>query len=211
MKCNFNNADLENNLDRTICRYAGVPVIVSCEGGNNLILYRLDNAAGDPFARIKSTDDDFDISTPPLGYAQWNQESVIYVSRLPVRKWKQGLSLENTKAVALPRGNADPQNVPFDFRHKAISNMMQSIYPDFKSVLKQLKKADLPIEIAVSNNCALKKIITRRTVNVYYKNELVGFIPEIELESLRPKVIVPNSLLGKIISLYLHHFDWEVN
>ena len=208
MKCNLNNEDLVSNFNGTICRYKDVPVIVEALGNNYLNLRDL--LTNDVLSKIRSTDPLFDISTPPLGYAQYSESQVVYVTRQPKRMWKQGLTDENIKAVTLPKGNNRVDNIIFNIQSTSGFKMMSKNYPSFKTSMQLLAKSGNPIEIAISNSCALKKVITRRTVNVYFKNEIVGFIPEGELTNIRSRVIVPNSLLGKIVSLYLKNFDWEV-
>lgn len=207
MKCNLDDNDLLNNLNGTVCRYKGIPVQVHCLGGKNLELNSLDGMKN---FQIKSTDPEFDISTPPLGYVQLSREMVGYVTRLPKRMWRQGVTEENLKCVSLPRGNNQGDVLDFKLIRDYTIKMMTRDYPSLRKAIKEIKEANYPIEIAISNKCALKKVITRRTVNVYYRNEIVGFIPEKELESFRPRIIVPNSLMSRIISNYLHDFDWEV-
>lgn len=211
MKCMYSDRDLPQRLDGSICRYNQDPVFVRYAGNNHLTLYHVfdpDSVIG----TIKASDELLDISTPPLGYTQVNSSRVLYVTRVPYRVFKQGIYNENIRSNIIQNKTTTNLKLPsFRMTTKYFYNTMAMIYPSVHNVLETIKKADKYIELAISNDVALVYKPEVKSLLVYYKNEIVGWIPPSSIIGKEePKVIIKNNDNAWIIELYLKCFNWEI-
>jgi hypothetical protein len=212
MRCKIPEDDLVNRLDNTFCLYSGAPVFVRCDGGGRLALYdSWKNTVH--LMTIKSDDPLFDVSTPPLGYCNFADGEVVYVSRDPLRKYKQGFTRDVMKVTSFD-GNYGAE---VKLNSSAVQQMMSRQYPTLAKALKDIKKirarydeAFIPkgryIDVAISNDCALREI--GEEVQVWYRQEFVGVL-QVALKG-KPTVLVPSSRQGWLVSVYLRSFDWVV-
>lgn len=210
MRCKIPTKDLGLKLNDTICRYDGEPVYIRTTDGR-LCLYRLTDT-NTYFTVIKGTDEKLDVSSPALGYTQYRNK-VYYLSRVPVRRTKQGLA---TNAISLtplgaqdnPYGKGMATQVVFQ---QGFIDMVVGKYPTLENAMKALRAdhAKNPKEssqIAISRSIALE-INAVGIINVYYKEMFVGWI-----QPNRMTVHVPRSDMSWIISKYLgHELSWEVD
>ena len=206
MRSNFEGKDIEASLDRTVCRWNGLPVFVRCIGNGKLELYSLRDDT-QLIEVIKHTDENFDISTPPLGYAQVRKFQVSYVTRTPLRRWKQGIHGDNIRSAPLPMSQFGHKGV--NVMTKVFEDMIVGNYPPLSLAIQELVKNDAYGEKAISRECALA-YNPKGIINVYFKNDPVGVIPNKEINKVRPTVLVPSIDLSRIITLYLKDFNWEV-
>lgn len=222
MRCKIPSRDLALKLNDTICRYKGEPVWVKVVDGG-LYLYHIEeiNTTGRYFTTIKSTDPAFDVASVPLGYLQGegtNKHKVYYLSRVPIRKVKQGLPLnairsnqmgEDDQGGALGRllkGNGGGSILT-----KSFVRMVRNEYPRLPDSMKMLrglhaKDPSQVYQVAIRRDIAIE-INQMGIINVHYKRNFVGWIqPDKNI------VHIPKSDLSWVISKYLSdHLDWVVD
>lgn len=212
-------ADQNARFNGTIICYKKIPYYVSMDG-NTMRLYKLEtinsNYTGMKAAAINVNpyDDDVDISSIPLGYVNLPAiRSVVYLMRRPVRRFRQGISEETVTFGWLPDHVTSKQPERVYYRTRDIlytaefENAVLEQYPTLDEAFETLKgwaKEDDRGEVALSRDVALS-INKVGIINVYYKNELVGWIA-----SGKKVVNVPSNEMGWIISLYLSGFRWEI-
>lgn len=205
MRSKFEGKDVDGALSNTICRYQGVPVLVKAFDAKIVELYTLRDES-QYIKAVKHDDEELDISTPPLGYAQVRKNQVTYVTRVPLRRWKQGIHADNIKTSSLP--NSQLPNRGVSVMTKVFEDMIVGRYPRMEDCIQELIKMKEYGEKAISRDCALS--INKGVINVFFKNDPVGIIPMKEALKPRPTVLVPNISMGRIITLYLNEFTWEV-
>lgn len=206
MKCKYPNRDLAARIDHSVCRYEGLPVYVRVDRDGTLFLYDLDNTGGKPVATIRSDDPMFDISTIPLGYVQENPTKVLYLSRKPHRRYKQGVDTESLSYSNLPRSSKVSRG--FNILSKPFKDSLLGLFPDARQAIDNIRKSGKDdMEIAVTNKVALQFNSELNIINVYYRNEPkpVGWIPKDSYT-----VIVPSSDYAWIISEHLSVLNWEI-
>lgn len=213
-------ADQNARFNGTIICYKNTPFYVSMVG-NVMALYRLETMHPNvthrqtpkPVYNVDPYDDEVDISSIPLGFVNLpKSRSVKYLLRRPVRRFTQGISEATVTQTDLP----DHIRHPADSSYVRIRDVLYSQefeaavmgqYPTLDEALDTLKQwsaEDGRGEIAITRDIALS-INKVGIVNVYYKNELVGWIlPNKKI------VNVPSNEMGWIISLYLEGFSWEI-
>lgn len=211
MKCTIIPGDIGQKMSESIFRYKGVPYFVKEAGGKKIELYELDKVQGGhgPIDVIPFNHDDLDFSSVPLGYVNYTRNDwshVVYISRYPVRKVKQGINNHNTRYKFLPDAvDLKPvslQNVLFS---KAFVDSVIGIFPSLESSLNVLRKNDKK-EIAISRDIALS-IDEQGIIKVYYKNKYVGWIQPDKFT-----VHVKRDDLGWVVSRYLSHvLGWTVD
>lgn len=212
MRCRIPEADLGQKLHDTVCRYKGQPVWIKVRDGE-IHGYELPGA-GKLIGRIMKDDVDFDISNVPLGYVNSANrgEKVYYLTRIPVRRTKQGLSNQNLKLNSLPK-------LPFNGKLAGatsilISNgfvdMVNNSYPQLEDAMKLLRKNlvehGIEGQIAIRRDIALS-IDKAGIVFVYYKNDYIGWIQPDKFI-----VHVISNGVSWIVSKYLSHvLGWEID
>lgn len=207
MRCKIPQADLVARLEGTVCMYKDVPYTVHVAGAT-LHLYEF--PGGEMKHQITPDDPDFDVATPPLGYSQVDSKTVVYLSRKPVRKFKQGLDVNTINVQYL-----NPiKNKGYKFNSICTRNTMIRKYRSLKAALgtfKELLASDTfdQTEICISPDCALV-LCENRMIKVYWINEEVGYLSNKDIDSVRPVVYVPNSRKAWIISVYLQQFFYEI-
>lgn len=208
MRCKYNDRDLSQRLDHTICRYRGLPYYVRHDGDDLLLLYDLEQTRGNPVHRIHSSDTDFDISTVPLGYFQVTPDTVIRVTRLPHRRFKQAIDADSIRYEFLPKTNHTER---FSMFCAGFKDMIIDNYPNPLKVLERFKNtrfiSGTGPEVAISRDIALQYSVDMGHTNVYFKNEnpACGWIPKNS-----KTIVVPNSEKAWIISMYLTPFGLEI-
>lgn len=202
MYCKYPAGDLNARLGGTICRYTGKPYLVQVTDGGSVWL--CDMVTGVQESKINPKDPEFDISTPELGYVNYNNYC-LYASRYPGRRYKQGIDSRNTLQTPLPNsregvrmgrnGNVNTE----EFRQ-----MLLNKYPDGREVLSRLRKGHYSSR-AISRSVAFS-IDPIGLVSVYYKNTLVGHIyPNKDIIS------VPTSDMAWIVSCHIDGFGFKVD
>lgn len=201
MHCKYPERDLPQRLDQTICRYKGKPYFVRTPGGNEITLREV---YGDKvYGVIDSSDFDFDISSIPLGFCQFNNAQVCFASRVPSRIWKQGICQDNLLFRDL-RGTS----LPLSIRSIQFYKMLTDDYPSIDEALKIFYSKSVVdgTEIAISKQVCLKISTKLKRIAVYYGLDQVGFIM-----NNTKTVIVPSDEFGWVVSEYLRGFDWVID
>lgn len=205
MRCKFPPNDLSARLDSSICRYKGRPVFIRFDGGNSLRLYSVKDAnkSGKSLGIIDAGDEFLDVSTVPLGYMQVG-DGVVYLTRRPVRRFKQGVDGESLSPKFIP--GSPVINTGYHIFSPSFEDMVLDNYPPLEVTLERFRTATVDLEIAVSRDIALRYHHKVRVTFVYFKGEEVGVIPPDS-----QTVMVPKSDNAWIISKYLSRFQWKVS
>lgn len=214
MRCKIPSRDLALKLNDTICRYKKEPVWVRVSDGL-LYLYHLDevNTSGRFFATIKSTDPDLDVASVPLGYYQGegkNNHKVFYLTRIPLRKVKQGLPLNAIRGTQVGDDGLELRGKNHSFLNKSFIRMIKNEYPKLSDSMKMLrglhsKDSSQIYQVALSRDIAIE-INQMGIINVHYKKLFVGWI-----QPDKNTVHIPKSELSWVISRYLSQLDWVVD
>lgn len=202
MFCKYPVGDLNARLSGTICRYDGMPYLIQVTERGTV---RLDDmVSGEGGARIDPSDPKFDISTPPLGYVNF-REHCKYLTRIPTRRYKQGIDNRNTIMSPIPGPNIDRMGRNGHTLHCVeVRNMMLNKYEDSRAVLKALREGR-HVSRAISRSVAFS-IDGIGLVSVYLKNNIVGHIyPDKEI------ITVPTSDMGWVVSVHINGFGFEVD
>lgn len=212
MKCMYSPRDLQQRLDSSFCRYNGMPVYVRYTGNggeDTLDVYTVSGNA-ELMGTIKANDDMLDISTPPLGYCQVSKNRVVYIQRKPFRMYKQGVTRDNISYAVVPNKNTRSLKIPtFKVLSAAFRDTMACVYPPISTVMKKISEAESYIELAISNDVAVVFKPEVKSVLVYFKNEVVAWIPPNSIKST-PVVIVKDGPNAWVIEKLLSKFEWEV-
>jgi hypothetical protein len=147
--------DVNIRLNGCILRYKGQPVQLSLAGQLKVFWAAL----GEPFTDkqvIHSSDEYLDISSPPLGYV--NQGGyVFYVSRIPHRKFKQGVCSDNVHIIhenPATRGHyRHPNRVILT---PGMVNTINGVYPSLEEALGGFRDRDIQ-GVAFSRKLAFVK------------------------------------------------------
>lgn len=208
MKCTIIPNDISQKMAESIFKYQGRPYYVRHSGGNKIDLYELQNATGHIVYTIKYDDDGLDFSSIPLGYVNLKPYvAVVYLTRVPVRKVKQGINTSNTKMNSLPGSLKKGYNMTSTLFSEGFVNMAIEKYPSLEESLEKLRKKDSKSgEVAISRSIALM-IDEQDIIKVFYKNEYVGWI-----QPGKFLVHVKSDGLGWVVSKYLSHIlGWQID
>lgn len=211
MRCNIPARDLAQKLDGTICRYKGDPVLVRVDDAV-LNLYPVTDTRGKRIARINPSDPDFDIAGVPLGYIQSADNiNVWYLSRIPVRRTKQGLEPRSVRVRNISGTNVDHKTpAQIVIYTEGFKQMVLNQYIPLGDAMKLLRDRwasdSTPAwQVAISRNIALG-IDKQGIIKVFYKTEYVGWIAPDQFT-----VNVKADAFSWVVSKYLsHELDWKV-
>ena len=136
-----NAQDANMRIARSVIRYDGFPVFVHevLETRDGLMVYYstmeedAGNLAGEP---VPLTDNGWDFTPVPLGYLNTPRYGALYSSRVPIRKWKQGLHMEN---FVVRRGERHYEVGEF-LNDQVLTNCILGNYPKFKQCLDKVLK-----------------------------------------------------------------------
>lgn len=195
--------DLNQRLHNTVNRYKGIPYYFVYTGGDSFEIRDLINGRG--VSIVNAYDPEIDISSPPLGYCQITEDHVVYVTRRPVRLYKQGLAAESLSFKFL---SAAGRNFRVNMSSKPFHDMIIGSYQSVDVFFERIRKnPDVALEFAVSNQIALKYSPAIRLAYVYVNgDEQVGYI----LENTRT-VKVPSTDKAWIISSMMEGFNWTID
>lgn len=204
MSCRYPDQDLPRRLDQGIVRYKGKPFILKIDrGGDKEVgLYKL---AGQRFVtKIKVDDPDLDISTPPLGYIQYNEHLVAYVMRRPLRQFKQTITQDTVVYEGL---GGKALGFKPNLYSQAYEDAVLGKFPTYQEIRDEFLKLNEKCEKVLSLEVALQWVPELKIIHVFYKNEIVGLVTHLDPYT----VIVPDSDKGWIVSRYLGVFrGWKV-
>lgn len=168
--------DVRLRLHRTICMYKGHPYYVSNERINppstEVWLYPVDyrNYNQDELDKIKIKvdhhDPDFETRSPPLGYAFYRNRAY-YVSRIPDRRQRQGLSPESLRVDP-----SEIDNISL-FTSKSIEDCILGRHksPEEAVIMIETNQAK---SVPIHRHMAIGKIQNNHVLGLYYRNRLIG-------------------------------------
>lgn len=164
--------DVRLRLNRTICLYRGHPYYVYNEGidppsrdvflrelGENQFINRKKDM------RVPHDDPDFDPRSPELGYCFFNGEA-LYLSRVPDRRQRQGLSVESLRVE--PR-NVGPGTV---FLTKAMEDCILGRHKTLHEALDLIDSGDNSVPI--HRHFAVGRIQNNHMLGLFYRCRLIG-------------------------------------
>lgn len=127
---------LESRFKNTVIRYKGRLVFCEDVVGENLHIRYLSNREQEIVRLNKKTDDHFDETPLPLGFVNY-RGMAHYCQRVPVRKWKQGLSQDNfvTKHLHTPLLRTDFRSFIFE---NGFEEMVSGQYPSLQDAVRIL-------------------------------------------------------------------------
>lgn len=144
------------------------------------------NPVNYPSFNISYNDPRVDISHPGLGYLNTSKNDAIFLTRNPLRKQKQGLTL-NYMRMFCPSGGGGMINT---IDHMDVFKMMDREYPDFMQAQKTLIELDKTEKkkkansIAFSPNLCLSKTSKSRRLFLFFRERVVGIIDPFRLSSV---------------------------
>jgi hypothetical protein len=132
--------DVSMRLQKTFVRYHGRPVMVHHISG--FMLEAID-AIDDTRTEVDANDEELDISSPPIGYV--NTGKLLYLSRAPYRRQRQGLYLPDCLAHAEPQTLGEGWRRPnrdIDIGIRPVGECILGKYPNAKTVVKNIEKGN---------------------------------------------------------------------
>lgn len=161
--------DAAMRLTGCVVQYDGEPVYVcgvfqSPESGIYTKISRLGKVGE---LRVSINKPEWDFTPVPTGYINY-EKRCFYVSRVPIRKWKQGLHHDNVRV--LPQLE-DPMAL---VRTSEFRNVVLNVYPSFQEVLSSLELGFR--SQAFSRKFCLHKIQMSDGVSLLYMGHEVGSV-----------------------------------
>lgn len=157
-------------LRNTVIRYKGRPVF--CEGVDDDLRLHCMWLHDGKNIRIAKNDPELDYSASSLGMVNSNGEA-IFCSRVPCRKWKQGLGRENVSVKGLGRDR--PREVNGLIRSKSLGMTIENKFPSMEACLKMLRTRQVA-SVAFSRKFAVRRIGDK--IALYFRTRIVGEIKE---------------------------------
>ncbi len=166
----LNGDDVHRRLHNTIVRYQGQPVFCrQCEDSLYLDLRPLRKTSFS-IKEIHSSDEELDVSSPPLGYMNTPTCSV-YVQRVATRKQHQGFC--TNVAQQYVEGELDDSlNSYFAGPHMA--DLIEDIYPKISACINKLKNHTV-WSVAFHRKFSFNKI-PYGPVNLNHMNRPIGWM-----------------------------------
>ena len=174
--------DVVARLNKTIVRYKGEFMYCDCpQELNGSMKVRLHDGGLDIPLNVHSSDEDLDLKAFPLGYFNRAGEA-FYCTRVPVRKMKQCLCLENTVLWQGTKGHIECSALSKDaFYSKTFLYMLRNEYPPVEAVIEALGKNVNSMAFArrfclASDNIGLIKLFYFLTPVAVYSKKQKTFI-----------------------------------
>lgn len=203
MKCVFKGHDLNQKIDKTICRYKGVPYYCRYTNDISVTLYKLTDM-GQVYETIQVDDEDFDVSSLPLGYYQ-EGNIVFFAERRPMRRWKQGIDEAGVNIFRIKPEVIAPKYIRRTLYTQGFIDSVMGRFPNINNAVDFLRKQPEDYEIAISRDIALHWVADLQIIHVYYRMRTVGFIPANSMT-----VFVPSNDMGWVVTKYLSCFHWDI-
>lgn len=171
----INQSDCHRRLDDTVCFYDKIPVYVMVDKDAPTGSIAISNRWVPPHITkiIKTTDPLFTAVHPPLGFVNTplgDLDYTLFIKRMAVRKFKQGLCKQNLTYNVL---NDIAAGAGFSTRTTGFFKMLQNSYPSFDEVMEKLLKSEVRSNIAYHKHFA----VVREEPNLYvlyYKTSKIG-------------------------------------
>lgn len=145
-------------------------------GERSVLFYTKENfeTRTDPQKITASKISQYEFFTPPLGYTYLESMNSFYLSRIPHRHWRLGVSNQNLKDSGFPR-------IGDELVITMLRNIREKNYPGFQDAVKKSRELGT---IAFSRNYAIS--VGR---DLFYKDKLLGnFSRPIEVSSEKEKI-----------------------
>lgn len=168
--------DLQDRLSGTICRFNGMPVYVSVKSEEILQLWDVPTQST-LIKEISPQDPRFDISMLDLGYMNYEGKGryakpcVVYLSRDPSKKYKQGTCTSYIRCKAIDGGPAPVNSACM--MSKGFVDFVEGRWPTL-SDLQGVGELALSSDVAVSRD-------EMDILTVYYRGQKIAVkIPDID-------------------------------
>lgn len=159
--------DVFMRLDGGLVKYLGEPYMAHSNGKKVNLTSLLTKGFVET---VDANSTLLDISAIEIGYVN-HKHTVLYVTRMPIRKQKQTTSYCNTIYYKLGESSGRP--FAYDaFFSQGVYDAIKGNYKSFKEVIGVL--AESPGAIAISNRFALQKTEKEASTRVYFENSLIG-------------------------------------
>jgi hypothetical protein len=186
-------------LHSTIVRYNGRPVLIDHHGDTMKIAAQ--DLCTDKVYNIDANDPGLDISSPPTGYVN-EQGLLIYMTRAPQRKQKQGLYLGDAMYHADPNELGKGWGKSPRLQFKNVGDCILGNYPDPQYVAKQLH-AGAWRGGAFSRKMGFFHIPNCKSLDVRYVCDSLGiYIPKENIVLLTEEKHTENATALKVLRDY---------
>ena len=198
MRCKYLDQDFEARMHGGMAYYDGKPVLLhATRGAINIQSF----PNGDNIKQIVKTDELLDLSSPVLGYVNFNL-ACVYTYRKPERKYKQTLTYGAIGVYDPTESKTARWDQNAVFYTEEFKNMLMDKYPKLDEVIKSLNGK--VVSRAISRDVALAKD-SFGIIRVYYKFDEVGHITPGSMV-----VNIPSNHLAWVVSKYLETYVWKV-
>lgn len=200
----FRPDDFNSRLHDTIVTYDGEPVWLKTDTGSlklSITPLETETSKLKEARLIDPYDSLLDLASLKLGYFQ-NRGNAMYACRAPVRKYKQGVSVENIRVYSLSQAGLVPSSDTSLIYTPTFALYAKGFSIDVETAMKKLRYLTSS-SIALNRDVALVK--RDKLIAVYYKRDEIGFINQ------EKRVIqVPSFDNAWIVSKYLMELKLEV-
>lgn len=129
-------ADVRMRLDGTVIRYGGIPVFAEARPDMNV---RVREVLSEKVYTVDSSDENLDISSPPLGYCNLEAtDNLWYITRVPFRQQKQGLHL-HSMSYKRP-GDIETRRISGWPDTEGLHNMIVGKYPTLSQSIDYVRR-----------------------------------------------------------------------
>jgi hypothetical protein len=164
--------DLNQRLNKTLCRYDGKPVYVLYNGDTQLCLYDVVHGTKKLLHEIEPEDPKFDISIMELGYFNYEGKygkGARYAIKHPTKQWKAALSGCSWVDI---QGNKVQYND--GFHNQGFYDALVGVFPAPQEALQTILSEEKD-EVAISQEVAFGRTPVG-VVFIYFRTKPVGWI-----------------------------------
>jgi hypothetical protein len=172
-----NSHDLRQKLNGTVVQYKGEPVYIECDGQNDELYCTYigrDDKNDDRHFKVDPDDRHLDISSPPLGFANFEQ-TCLYIGRIPSRRSVQGLSEISLSYLNLNGMEVTSRPRSF-FASKRLYNCIKGIYTPYEKIIKRCLNTgdDIEYSQAFARQFALQKAPNTQSIFLFHRTQQIG-------------------------------------
>ena len=172
-----NSHDAGMRLNNSIVMFKDIPVFVRQEGESiKFHLQPLDGVSRVP-ELVSANDEDLNIESVPLGYVNLTSpQDVVYVSRLPARKQKQGLDIGNINYFREGGQNMYTDSNGWKVPFPALAKTITGDYPSAKQAYDLVTKTKA-LGVAFNRKMAFSKTEDNpRLIRLRMVRDTIGFV-----------------------------------
>ena len=171
-KAYYQQSDAKMRLDGTVCLFDGKPVLVQVADQKDIVricpVDKIHSIHPKMWDLVKYTDDKFSYKSPPLGYINYKR-SASYLTRIPDRKQRQGLTLDVITARPKMVSGYSLESALFS---QGYIDCVANKYPTIDEATQTLE-SDKAESVAISRHTALS-YLGRNVLGLNYKGRQVG-------------------------------------